>query len=118
MDRTIGALGGTTHESTRVKALLKLLEKRTSDKWVFVESGDAQVMLVDGDEATGHFNVPDGAMKIVLFSGKVSSAGNSGDYSLQRPIRPGSLLDLLNQLSTRLEKKNARPYKYRGVEYG
>lgn len=85
---------------------------------MFVESGDAQVMLVDGDEAAGDFNLPDGAMKVVLFSGKGSGAGNNGGFSLQRPIRPGSLLNLLNQLSTRLEGKKAKSYKYRGVEYG
>jgi len=96
--RTITTHGLPSGDEFLIRALIRFLDGRACESWAFVDSNDADVVIVDGDSRGPPSAAADGATLIQ----STTDTTRKGDRVLHRPVRSREFLELLNRISTGL----------------
>jgi hypothetical protein len=95
VSHTVTTVGLPAGDEFLIKALLRFLNGRACDSWDFVESNDAQVVIVDADKRSLDVSVASGQLVVE----STTDMSRQGGLVLHRPVRSREFLELLNTLS-------------------
>lgn len=96
--RTITTLGLPSGDEFLIQALLRFLDGRASDSWLFVDRNDAEVVIIDSDRSRPEMAEQNGQLIVE----STTDMQRCGELILHRPVRSREFLHLLNALSGKL----------------
>lgn len=101
---TVTCLGLPLRTELRLKSLLQVISSRTTDRWSYIDQGDAHVAICDPDSALSSVTSKRASSSATRFFSLVEDAelAAAGTSILRDPIRPSELIQLLNLVSSTL----------------
>jgi hypothetical protein len=101
---TLTGIGLPVRAELRLKSLLEVINSKTTDRWSYVEQGDAHVAICDPASALSAVTMRRGASGPTRFFSLVEDASLAavGTGVIRDPIRASDLIELLNLVSSTL----------------
>lgn len=101
---TLTSIGLPLRAELRLKSLLEVVNAKTSDRWSFIEQGDAHVAICDPASALSSVTMKRGASGTTRYFSLVEDASlaAAGTSVIRDPIRASDLIELLNLVSSTL----------------
>lgn len=97
--RSLSCIGLSAHETATVRLVLTSLRDRLDADWHLVNQNDADVVVADPKTAAGRavFELASDHTDVIAVIDRHVGERPPTDYYLYRPLRPATLVDLLNQ---------------------